>query len=72
MSGKNLRLTNRLRVLRAEKDITQDELAKAVGITRQTVIAIEGEDYGPSLLLGMRIARYFGKTVDEVFTLESR
>lgn len=64
-------LTNRLRVLRAERDMTQEDLAKAVAVTRQTVIAIEGGEYSPSLLLAMRIARHFGKTVEEVFSLVS-
>lgn len=58
-------------MLRAEKDLTQEELAQAVGVTRQTIIAIEKGDYAPSLLLAMQLARHFGKTVDEVFTLAS-
>ena len=70
MNIKNAQLTNRLRVLRAEKDITQEELAKAVGVTRQTILAIEKGDYAPSMLLGMQLARYFGKSADEVFALE--
>ena len=70
MNIKNARLANRLRVLRAERDLTQEDLAVAVGVTRQTIIAIEKGDYAPSLLLGMQLARYFGKTTDEVFTLE--
>ncbi len=70
MSPKHASLVNRLRVLRAERDMTQEELARAVGVTRQTIIAIEGGDYDPSMLLGMQLARYFGKSTDEVFTLE--
>jgi putative transcriptional regulator len=70
MNLKNAQLTNRLRVLRAEKDITQEDLAKAVGVTRQTILAIEKGDYAPSMLLGMQLARYFGKSTDEVFALE--
>ena len=70
MSAKAARLTNRLRVLRAERDLTQEDLARAVGVTRQTIIAIEKGDYAPSLLLAMQLARHFHKTVDEVFALE--
>jgi len=62
-------LKNRLRILRAEKDISQETLAKAVGVARQTIVAIEGEDYSPSVLLALKIARYFGKPMEEVFCL---
>ncbi|MDD5628295.1 MAG: helix-turn-helix transcriptional regulator [Elusimicrobia bacterium] len=60
----------RLKVLRAERDLTQEELAQAVGVTRQTIISIEKGDYVPSLLLGVKLARYFQKPVEEVFLLE--
>ncbi len=70
MNLKNARLSNRLRVLRAERDLTQEDLARAVGVTRQTIIAIEKGDYDPSMRLGMQLARYFGKSADEVFALE--
>jgi putative transcriptional regulator len=63
------KLKNRLRVLRAEKDISQETLAKAVGVSRQTVVAIEGDDYSPSVTLALKIAAYFGKTMEEVFYL---
>ena len=64
------KLKNRLRVLRAEKDISQEVLAKAVGGSRQTVVAIEGDDYSPSVMLALKIAAYFGKQLEEVFYLE--
>ncbi|MDD2805484.1 MAG: helix-turn-helix transcriptional regulator [Elusimicrobiales bacterium] len=64
------KLKNRLRVLRAEKDISQEVLAKAVGVSRQTVVAIEGDDYSPSVALALKIAAYFGKPMEEVFYLE--
>jgi len=60
----------RLRVLRAEKDITQEDLAAAVRVTRQTIISLEKDDYTPSLLLAYALARYFGKSIEEVFTIE--
>lgn len=64
------KLENRLRVLRAEKDVSQEILAKAVGVSRQTIIAIEKGDYAPSVHLALKIARYFDKKTDEVFALK--
>jgi putative transcriptional regulator len=59
---------NQLRRLRFEHgEMTQDALARAVGITRQTIVALEGGRYAPSLELAMRLAHLFGRTVDEVF-----
>jgi putative transcriptional regulator len=63
-------MKNRLRVLRAESDWTQAELAKRVGVSRQAIIAIEGEKFDPSLPLAIRIARTFGATVEEVFLFD--
>ncbi len=60
-------VNNRVLELRKEKDVTQEEFAKALGVSRQTVIAIEKGNYIPSLLLGMKIARSFKKPVEEVF-----
>ena len=65
-------LKNRLRVLRAEKDISQEILANAVGVSRQTIVSIEGEDYSPSVTLALKIAGYFGKNMEEVFFLEKK
>jgi putative transcriptional regulator len=64
------KLFNKVRVCRAEKDISQETLAKAVGVSRQTIVAIEGGDYSPSVVLALKIARYFGKPMEEVFSLE--
>lgn len=59
---------NHLRRLRFEHgELSQDALARAVGITRQTIVALEGGRYAPSLELAMRLAHFFGRTVDEVF-----
>lgn len=60
-------MKNRIRVLRAEREITQETLASALGVTRQTIIAIEKGKYDPSLPLALRIARYFGRPVEEIF-----
>ena len=63
-------MKNRLRVLRAEKNWTQAELAVMVGISRQAVIAVENGKYDPALPLAFRLARAFGKNIEEVFVWE--
>ncbi len=63
-------MKNRIRIERAILNITQAELAEKVAVSRQTINAIEAEKYSPSLALGMKIARIFSKSVEEVFTLE--
>jgi putative transcriptional regulator len=60
-------MKNRMRVLRAEKDWTQAQLASQIGVSRQAVIAVENGKYDPALPLAFKIARAFGKTVEEVF-----
>ena len=63
-------MTNRIRVLRAEHDWTQAQLAEKVGVSRQAVIAVENGKYEPALPLAFRIARAFGKNVEDVFLWE--
>lgn len=64
-------LSNNIRRLRFEHDeMTQKELAKLIGVTRQTVNAIEGNKYSPSLKVAFKIARVFGSTVEDVFAYE--
>ena len=63
-------MKNRLRVLRAENDWTQAQLAEIVGVSRQAIIAIENGKYNPALPLAFKLARAFGKTVEEVFVWE--
>ena len=64
------RVTNCIRRLRFENDeMTQQELSDLCGCTRQTIIALEQKRYVPSLILAIKIARVFGKTVDDVFQL---
>ena len=66
--GKPTRVTNRIRALRfATGEMTQAELADRVGVTRQTVIAIEQGRYSPSLEMAFQIARVFGVPLDDVF-----
>ncbi len=65
-------LSNRIRVLRAEHKITQQDLAKAVGVSRQTIISIEKGNYTPSLVLGFEIANAFNVGIEEVFWYEKK
>jgi len=58
---------NRVKVYRAMRDVTQESLAKAVGVSRQTVIAIERGNYNPSLELAFKIARFFEAGVEDLF-----
>ena len=60
-------MKNRLRVLRAERDWSQADLAERLGVSRQTVNAIETDRYDPSLPLAFGIARVFGKLIEEIF-----
>lgn len=66
------RLTNRLRPLRfAAGELTQQQLADRVGVTRQTIIALEAGKYAPSLLLAFRLAAALGVRVEDVFQYEA-
>ena len=60
-------MKNRLKVLRAERDWSQADLADKLNVSRQTVNAIETEKYDPSLPLAFKIAKLFGKTIEEIF-----
>lgn len=72
MSPKPTRVTNRIRALRAEADgMTQADLAHRLGVTRQTVIAIEQGRYSPSLEMAFQIARVFGLPLDAVFQYDA-
>lgn len=61
-------MENNLRVLRATRDITQEDLAKKLGVTRQTIHAIETGKYNPSLDLAFKMAIYFETRIEDVFT----
>ena len=63
-------MQNRIAELRRERNITQEELGRAVGVTRQTIISLEGGRYNASLLLAHKLARYFGRSIEEVFLFE--
>ena len=63
-------MKNTVKVERAIKNITQQELAEAVGVSRQTINFIETGRYMPSTIVALKIARHFGKHSDEIFQLE--
>ncbi len=60
-------MRNEIRTLRTERKLSQQQLADAMDVSRQTINSIEKERYTPSLPLAIALARYFGKTVEEVF-----
>ena len=63
-------MKNRLKVLRAERDWSQQDLADQLGVSRQTINAIETEKYDPSLPLAMKMGRLFNLCVEKIFSLE--
>ncbi len=60
---------NNLRRLRREADLTQEDLARGLGVTRQTIIAIENGRYLPSIGLALKMARFFGRPMEHIFWL---
>jgi putative transcriptional regulator len=63
-------MNNRIRELRAKNDMTQDELARLVGVRRETIVFLEQNKYNPSLKLAYDISRVFGLRIEEVFIFE--
>jgi putative transcriptional regulator len=63
-------MKNRIRIERAVLGLTQAELAERVGVTRQTILAVESSKYVPSAILALKIARVFSKKAEEIFELE--
>lgn len=63
-------MENRIQELRRGRHIRQEDLAEAVGVTRQTIISLENGRYNASLGLAHRIARYFGQSIEEIFIFE--
>ena len=63
-------MKNRIEEIRKERGILQDELAKAMGVSRQTISSLENGRYNPSIMLAYRIAKYFNMTIEEVFVFE--
>ena len=63
-------MKNRIEAIRKEKGIRQEEFAKSMGVSRQTISSLETGRYNPSILLAYKIAQYFGMTIEEVFIFE--
>ena len=63
-------MKNRIETIRKERGILQDEMAKAMGVSRQTISSLENGRYNPSILLAYKIAKYFNMTIEEVFIFE--
>lgn len=63
-------MKNRLKVERAIRNITQEDLAREIGVTRQAINSIELGKYVPSTVLSLKLSRYFNKPVNELFSLE--
>ncbi len=60
-------MKNNIKQLRKSEGLRQEDMARILGVSRQTIIAIENDKYNPTLELAMKIARYFGKSVEEIF-----
>ncbi len=63
-------ITNHVNKFRTERKVTQEEFAQAVGVSRQTIIAIEKGKYTPSVLLSLKIAKYFALPVEDIFSIK--
>lgn len=63
-------MKNRIQELRRERKIRQEDLAEAVGVTRQTIISLENGRYNASLMLAHRLARYFDMQIEDVFLFD--
>ncbi|MCD0480796.1 helix-turn-helix transcriptional regulator [Chryseobacterium sp. LC2016-29] len=63
-------MKNTIKIERALKNITQEDLAKIISVSRQTINAMEAGKYVPSTVLALKIAKYFGKKVEDIFQLE--
>jgi len=61
---------NRIEAIRKERGIRQEDFAKAMGVSRQTISSLENGRYNPSILLAYRIAKYFEMTIEQVFCFE--
>ena len=63
-------MKNKIEAIRKEKGILQEEFAKAMGVSRQTISSLENGRYNPSILLAYKIAKFFEMTIEEVFVFE--
>ena len=69
---RGINVKNRIEEIRTERGIRQEELAKAMGVSRQTISSLENGRYNPSIMLAHNIAVYFGMTIEEVFIFEEQ
>lgn len=67
---RKVKLRNRIRVLRAEHDLTQSELAEAIGVSRKTISTIEVGRFVPATTIALQLAHYFDVPVEEIFSIE--
>ena len=63
-------MKNKIEIIRNEREILQDEMAKALGVSRQTISSLENGRYNPSIMLAYKIAKYFGMTIEDIFVFE--
>ena len=63
-------MKNRMEQIRKERGILQEDLAKSMGVSRQTISSLENGRYNPSILLAHKIAKYFGLTIEDIFIFE--
>lgn len=63
-------MRNKIRILRKELGLRQEDIANQLGVTRQTIIAIENDKYNPTLELAMKLAKLFNTPVEEIFQLD--
>ena len=63
-------MKNKIENIRKEQGILQDEMAKAFGVSRQTISSLENGRYNPSIMLAYKIAKYFGMTIEDIFVFE--
>ena len=65
-------MNNRIEEIRIKRGIRQEEFARQMGVSRQTISSLENGRYNPSIMLAYRIARFFGMTIEEVFIFEEK
>lgn len=63
-------MKNRIEEIRKARDVNQEELAKALGVSRQTISSLENGRYNPSIELAYKLSKYFGMTIEEIFIFE--
>ena len=63
-------MRNRIEEIRGERGIRQEELAKALGVSRQTISSLENGRYNPSIMLAFKLAKFFGMSIEEIFIFE--